>query len=225
MNNIAFIFGLPRGGTTLVWSILYHAQNTFAIRKDNTTSESGLYVNSNLPKNEIQKSINNNPNRLVFEKTPIHTLYHEKIVNDFPNSKKIVVDRFPLATANSLKKVTWTEYNNERTKDEVKKYLQEIYKIRKYKNTYNIRFQDVINDFNKSVCKLYDFLQIPYTEFFVNELKDKVLHKNILPLKNAFRSGKVHSWRNELTPYEISYFREAFDQEIKTFTNFWNYEN
>ena len=56
MNHIAFVFGLPRGGTTLVWSILYHAQNTFAIRKDNTTSESGLYVNSSSPKSEIQNT-------------------------------------------------------------------------------------------------------------------------------------------------------------------------
>ena len=225
MSNIAFVFGLPRGGTTLVWSILYHAQNTFAIRKDNTTSESGLYVNSSSPKSEIQKHINNNPNKLVFEKTPIHTLHHREIVNDFPNCKKIIVDRFPLATANSLRKVTWTEYSNERTKDEVKKYLQEIYQIRNYNYSYNIRFQDVVNNFNESVSKLYDFLQIPYTQSFVNDLKDKVLHKNILPLKNAFRSGKVHSWRTELNPYEISYFREAFGQEIDTFTNFWNYEN
>ena len=130
-----------------------------------------------------------------------------------------------MATANSLRKVTWTEYSNERTKDEVKKYLQEIYQIRNYNYSYNIRFQDVVNNFNESVSKLYDFLEIPYTQSFVNDLKDKVLHKNILPLKNAFRSGKVHSWRTELNPYEISYFREAFGQEIDTFTNFWNYEN
>ena len=84
MSNIAFVFGLPRGGTTLVWSILYHAQNTFAIRKDNTT-ESGLYVNSSSPKSEIQKHINNNPNKSVFEK--LQYILYITGTNDFPNCK------------------------------------------------------------------------------------------------------------------------------------------
>ena len=50
MKKLAFIFGLPRGGTTLVWGLLNDCENTFAIRKDRNTSESAIYVNKKNPK-------------------------------------------------------------------------------------------------------------------------------------------------------------------------------
>lgn len=220
MKKLAFIFGLPRGGTTLVWGLLNDCENTFAIRKDSTTSESAIYVNEKNPKEIIEKTLEQNSDKLVFEKTPIHTLHHKRICSDFPNSCKIIIDRFPLATANSLKKVTWAEYNNERIVNDIKEYYQNINQIRNYNNSFNIRFKDIIEDFENTVGGLYKFLGIDYTEYDLIYTK-RILHKHILSNKNAFRSGKVHSWRTELSPYDISYFRESLSNEIETHNKFW----
>lgn len=220
MKKLAFIFGLPRGGTTLVWGLLNDCENTFAIRKDSTTSESAIYINEQNPKEIIEKTLEENSNKLVFEKTPIHTLHHKRICSDFPNSCKIIIDRFPLAIANSLKKVTWSKYDNERIVRDIKNYYKNINQIRKYNNTFNIRFKDIIENFDKTVSGLYNFLGIEYTEYDLIFAK-RILHKDILPNKNAFRKGKVHSWRTELTHYEISYFRDNLINEIETHNNFW----
>ena len=220
MKKLAFIFGLPRGGTTLVWALLNDCENTFAIRKDRNTSESAIYVNKKNPKKIIENCLEQNSDKLVFEKTPIHTLHHKRICSDFPNSFKIIIDRFPLATANSLKKVTWAEYNNERIVKDIKEYYQNINEIRNYYNSFNIRFKDIIENFETTVGGLFDFLGIDYTEFdFIS--KKRILHKDILPNKNAFRIGKVHSWKTELSHYDISYFRENLENEISTHNKFW----
>lgn len=221
MENLAFIYGIPRGGTTLVWGIINEHPNSVPIRKDETTSESGIYVHSKNPKKEIQDKVIPNSNFLYFEKTPIHTLSHKQIHNDFPQSKKIIIDRFPLAICNSLKKVSWTNYDNKRIVDEIRVYYKNLYEIRNYQNTFNLRFQDLIENFQNTVGELFKFLDLTYSAQDLVNIQDKILNNHILPNKNAYRKGQVHSWRLEMSPYDISHFRDNLDREIDNFNIFW----
>ncbi len=221
MKNLAFIYGIPRGGTTLVWGIINEHPNSVPIRKDDTTSESGIYVHNQNPKKYIEDKILPNSNFLFFEKTPIHTLYHKQINKDFPNSKKIIIDRFPLAICNSLKKVSWTEYYNKRINSDIKLYYKNLNEIRRYENTFNLRFQDLIENFENTVSEMFKFLNLSYSAQDIVNIKKKILHKHILPNKNAFRKGKVHSWRLEMSPYDISHFRDNLSKEIEDFNNYW----
>ena len=100
-------------------------------------------------------------------------------------------------------------------------YYKNLYEIRNYQNTFNVRFQDLIENFQNTVGELFKFLDLSYSAQDLVNIQDKILNKHILPNKNAYRKGQVHSWRLEMSPYDISHFRDNLDREIDNFNIFW----
>lgn len=105
VNNICFVMGLPRSGTTFLMSLLSTHPNAIPFLsvnalgnmtpqklEDHSSSESGFYFVKNGPEN-LKKFALQNPNKVIIEKTPRHTLHLSEIQKQFPCARYVFSNR------------------------------------------------------------------------------------------------------------------------------------
>lgn len=229
-DNLAFIFGCPRGGTTWLWSLLESHEDVLPFliqnnKKDGkySTSESGVYIRKpKQAKRKIEKFLSNNSGKLIIEKTPLHTFKHNQIRNDFPNAKFIVIFRNPIAVVNSMTKsqmIAFTNYDIEKSIEETKRYYLELLKIIRNNDTYILTYEYLFSDTKKQFIDLLNYLNLKRNNLdeiiFDNKNKSKVM------VKGAFRKAIPNSYQNDLNKNELEYIREKLKSEINIFNNIY----
>lgn len=223
-ENLIFIFGCPRGGTTWIWSILESHNDVLPFLLDYnkiggkfTTSESGVYVKSKNPKGDIKKIIKNNPDKVIIEKTPRHLFYYNQIKKDFPESKNIIVFRNPLAIVSSMVNSNMKAFKNydiEKSIVEVKKYYSVLIKIFNLENTICFTYENLYKNKEFEVKRILNFIGL------CSEDLDKIIKENNIPkvnVKGAFRKVKPYTYLEELSSYEIEYISSELKYEIEFF--------
>lgn len=155
-ENIVFIYGSPRSGTTRLWGIISSSPEILPYTKYKGTSESGEFVTGNGDKlAEFASKTNLN----VLEKTPKHTLMHATITHKFPNAKRIIIFRHPLGIYNSI-----ITSNMKAFQGMMKKHIFEL--IKKYyealcdANGHVLTYEDLYDKQEKEIKRLENYLNI-----------------------------------------------------------------
>jgi hypothetical protein len=208
-QKLAFIFGCPRGGTTYLWSLLESNEMTVpfingVIKDENgfySTSESGIYIKKpEAAKQLIGEFLKQNKNKLVFEKTPLHTLKYKEIIKDFPNSKYIVIYRHPLAIVSSIINSSMNAFKDETLADcisTVQLYYAHLKEIEQLDNSKVVIYENMLRDCNNELFKLFNYLEIS-----VDKVKDIVLlnyKTSKVSVSGVLRKGEASSYKEELS--------------------------
>lgn len=213
MNEI-FIVGIPRSGTTWLFSMLYNHEEIEPVLYDDfdseyqvrnqdgslRTSETNCFYNYSLEDIGIVYEYKHKefPDKCLMEKTPDHLYKIPTIKQVFPNSKVIYVQRDPRAVIASLLHTKWFKGPNN------------IYEaIRYYKTRYNnyldnkhdvyrIRYEDMRRP--KVIKALLNHIGVyaPRAASLMHETEGQAI------VKRAYRKTEIDSWRHELTEAEIA---------------------
>jgi len=229
-HEISFIFGAARGGTTWLWSLLeshpdvkpfINVKNNNLKRLSYSTSESGIYVHN--PKNAkriIESFLIKNKKYKVIEKTPSHTFLWKNIINDFPNSKNIIIVRNPLGTVNSMVRSDMTafeSYDLEKSIDSVKEYykcLLELVKLDKY---HLVSYEDLLSNTSYELGNILNYLNLSKNSI------DDMIHSNKnmarVSVRGVFRKGTADSYRTEFSEKELLYLKKRLKNELTFFNS------
>jgi len=170
-KKITFIFGVPRSGTTWLWSMLESNKEVIpylisSIKDENgqyAISETAVYKKHKRPKKMIQSFANKNYEYRIVEKTPYHTLYFDKIISDFPESKNILILRSPISIVNSMinsQMKAFEKHDIPKSCNEIIMYYKNIRNIVNNSNVYVITYEDLIENTEKELNKVFNYLKI-----------------------------------------------------------------
>lgn len=239
MNNLCFIFGSPRSGTTWIWGLLESHPVTIPFVKCNiknmhedtppyATSESGIYINNmNKASGIISKFSNHHAKRMVIEKTPAHILKYKKIYFDFPNAKYILIDRHPLSICNSLlnsnMKAT-QNFNLEKSIAVTKKYLvnhDKIIALRK-ENIYSVSYENLLEHTEHYLLEIYSFLNLD--EKYIKQSISENYKSTKVKVPGLIRKAEAQSYISDMHEF-LEYTKHKLKNEIYKYENRWNNKN
>ena len=183
-----FIVGMPRSGTSLIDQILSRHSNIKAlgeleylgneINKLNLINSEFTTVKGNLLKKNYFRNLDKKDlDRTYFtDKTPINFRWIGYIFNSFSNAKVIHIERNPQATCWSNFKSNFSGEANgfSNNLDNIVKFYLNYQKImsfynKLYKNKiHNIKYEDLINNFEKEVKKIISYLNLAWDENCIN---------------------------------------------------------
>ena len=241
-ENLVFLVGFPRSGTTLLDSILRSHSKTQVLEekpylidirheyfKNNT-----LENFSNISKNDIislQKkyfsSFNYFDKNITIDKFPLNLIELGFIKKVFPRSKIILVLRHPLDSILSCVLTSFkineamANYENLETAAYFYNEVFELFNI--YKNSFNfsfyqIKYENIVENFYKEIKNLLYFLNLEYEDTVKNyhltaKERDKIntpsYHQVIRPIYkssiNRYKNysetkkikGQINKWINE----------------------------
>lgn len=223
-DNIAFIFGAPRSGTTWLWSLLESHCNIIPF-VDNaklnegiyTTSESGIYIKKpKQAKNILKAFCDANKKSLIIEKTPSHTLRQMTILKDFPNSKSIIILRHPLAIANSMihsDMHAFSGYDENKAISEIKKYFKELNSLCQKECFMTITYEQLSLNTNDILINMFKYLNLDSRG--IDNIVSENSEKTKVGVKGAYRKGKLNSYKEELTEKQQQILKSNLKNEIK----------
>ncbi len=227
--EITFIFGAARGGTTWLWSLLEsHPEVKPFINENNDletltyeTSESGIYVKD--PKNAkkiIKRFLSKNKKYKVIEKTPSHTFLWKSIINDFPNSRNIIIIRNPLAIVNSMIRSDMTAfegYDLKKAIDSVKAYFKCLMELVKFDKYLIVSYEDLLSNTTDELSRILDYLNI--TKDFVENMVLSNKKTSKVSVKGVFRKGQADSYKTEFSDKELLYLEKRLKNELAFFNS------
>jgi len=123
------------------------------------------------------------------EKTPMHFLYIEQIISDFPDAKFINIVRDPRDTFKSNINAGWNINPNYFWR----KYKSNISIIEKYSKLgylINLKYEDLINSPEEELRKLSDFLDLNFSKNMIYNFTKSKYH-NFSPMKEPWKSNNT----------------------------------
>lgn len=191
-DNLVFLIGFPRSGTTLLDSILRsHSQTQVLEEKPYLINiRHKFFKHNNLEKiasikdQDIQKlqkeylnSFNYSKDKIVIDKFPLNLIEIGFIKKIFPNSRFILALRHPIDAILSCVLTSFkineamANYENLETSAYFYNEVFSLFNIYKYAfnlNYFTIKYEDVVNNFDKEINKLVNFLGIKYEDSLKN---------------------------------------------------------
>lgn len=226
-ENLVFIFGAPRSGTTWLWSLLESNKGTIpfldGIEKNNDgtydTSESGVYIKDykNASK-KIKLFVSKNKNKIVIEKTPSHTLIYDKILNDFPKSKNIIIFRNPISIVNSMIKSEMTAFQNydiDYSIKSVKEYYLKLEELSTKEDSIVITYENLLKNTKSFLTSIFERLNLEISK--VDQIINDNKYKTRINVKGAYRKGTIDSFKEDLSVSEMKFIEKSLRAEIKLF--------
>ncbi|MDX1406104.1 MAG: sulfotransferase [Woeseiaceae bacterium] len=221
-ENLVFIFGPPRSGTTWVLRLLSEHPRVIAATetnlgidtKERATLETNIF-NEDRPFTDAQirrrfhcLSLQNSE-RVIVEKTPIHLLFADRIREVFPEAAFVLVDRDPRDIVHSLVCVgrdpnSWWKGAPDNVRDAIKLwrlYAKEAQRVRQQHSPFTVTYEELSRNPSEPLYKLLDALGLE------TEAVDQIVHAAAdgkgIPIPGVFRRGRVGAWQSELSPEEI----------------------
>ncbi len=241
-DNLVFLVGFPRSGTTLIDSILRSHSNTTVLEekpyliniRHKFFSENKLEYIEYITEDEIKKlqniyfnSFDYNEKKIIIDKFPLNLIEIGFIKKIFPKSKIVLVLRHPLDTILSCVLTSFkineamANYENLNTSaffyNEVFS-LFDVYKNSLKLNYHEIKYENIVYDFNNEINSLLKYLNLEYEETIKNfyitakdreKINTPSYHQVIKPIynKSVYRYKKfddtktiqpiVNRWINE----------------------------
>lgn len=162
MSKMIFVVGIPHSGTTLTATIIGANSRCLLI-----PMESAAYTKHNIGslRGPFVRQIRNLDAEFVVEKTPSHVFSIDKIREDFPDSKIVVVIRDPIDVIVStfkrdggMNKVIYDFAND----------ITACSAALSYENTHLVQYENLVRDFHTTVSELCDFLGLEFEDSMVN---------------------------------------------------------
>jgi len=215
-DNLLFIVGIPRSGTTWLLSILEHHPDCLAVTPamldisvQHPTKETGLFVRGFSDAQILEKVSQMPEDKLLVEKTPSHLLELDRIRTLFPRSKIVLIRRDRLDVIYSMLQA------NSFWKESPKKLSEAVALYRKFADAqaaftdydYVIEYEELVEDPVGEADRLFEHLNLgrDLTSSIVEETK----RGRSLPaeLKGVFRKGTPGEGLRDFAPEQISYIR------------------
>lgn len=231
-KNIVFIFGSPRGGTTWLWSLLESNEGTIPfldnanqkIDGSYSSSESGVYIRDRKnAKKRIYAFAKKHENRIVIEKTPMHTLMYDKILKDFPKSKFIVLFRHPLAIVNSMVSSEMDAFKNHDLNYsivEVKKYYAKLEELVNREKAIILSYENLHSKTKLVLFEIFELLKLN-----TNDIDEIIKNNNLkspINVKGVLRKGLIDSYKTDLTKAQQEKIEIELEHEISLFNKIKN---
>lgn len=226
-RKLLFIFGCPRGGTTWLWSLFESHKDVLPFvdgvvkNKDGkySTSESGIYVKRPLQaKKEILNFLNENKGYFIIEKTPLHTLSYNKIINDFPKANYLIIYRNPIAIVNSMVQSNmeaFKDYDIEKSISEVKKYYSSLVQISENHQVMEITYEDLYSDTELVLKNLFNEFDLSSNS--ISEIISFNDKKSPVNVKGVLRKGNSNSFQTDLQLEQKQYIKSKLKKEISIY--------
>ena len=193
-----FIIGMPRSGTSLIEQILSsHSKIHGAGELDflpKIIDKLGIKKPNNLKSyfSEIRNSYYNQIKRIsddhyIIDKLPVNYRWVGFIINAFPESKIIHIERNPMAVCWSNYKTSFVDYGMDfnLSQQDIAKYyslyldLMNFWKSKYKKNIFDVNYENFVNDFENNSKKILNFLDLKWEDQIKN------YDKNMRPVTTA----------------------------------------
>ncbi len=175
---INIIIGAPRSGTTFLWTLLENYRNVMPLTIDTlnetekpasyTTSESGVFIRKQYT--AVDNFIKNNKDKILIEKTPVHTLVYDSIPKKYL-SNTILLYRNPIDIAASMylsiTPEVFKSYDIRRSLNETKAYYKKLQEIKASANII-VKYEALVEDI-KNLDPILDLLNIKDYEYKFKE--------------------------------------------------------
>jgi len=223
-DNLVFVVGPPRSGTTWVLKLLSEHPDVVAATADNLgmpsrgeSMETGVFV-AGLSSNDIRarfKALSQaNPGKMIVEKTPVHLLHVDRIVDTFPSAKLVLVQRSGIDTVASIlavgrsKDAWWKDapWQADAACRLWNRYYEASLKCRVEHEPLMVQYEDLRVDPLYHTTRLLNLLGLD--AFLVRAIVDKCEGGRNIPIKGVFRKGKVGAYRDVMSDEDVATFRE-----------------
>ncbi len=193
-----FIIGMPRSGTSLIEQILStHSQIHGAGELDflpKIIDKLGIKKPNNLESffSEIRNSYYNQIKRIsddhyIIDKLPVNYRWVGFIINAFPESKIIHIERNPMAVCWSNYKTSFVDYGMDfnLSQQDIAKYyslyldMMNFWKSKYKKNIFDVNYENFVNDFENNSKNILNFLDLKWED------KIRNFDKNMRPVTTA----------------------------------------
>jgi hypothetical protein len=226
-ENLVFIVGPPRSGTTWVLKLLQEHPDVIAATEENlnakvnisATLETNIF-NSNRPftDNQIKRKFyilaQKHSGKVIVEKTPVHLFFIDRIRRIFPEAAIVLTERDGRDIVTSIVHVgkdskSWWK----RAPDSVdsasrlyKRYAEEAFLCMKRHHPFVIRYERLLENTKDELAYLMTALGLSHyhLERQIGACRDG---KNI-PISGVFREGKSGNWKKELSESDVKTFKK-----------------
>lgn len=222
-ENLVFVFGSPRSGTTWVLRLLSEHPRVVTATEANlgietekrATLETNIF-NQDRPFTDAQirrrfhRLSLKNVGRMIVEKTPIHLLFADRIREVFPEAAFVLVDRDPRDIVSSLVSVgrdpnAWWKGAPDTVPAAIRlwrRYAKAAQRVRQLHNPWAVAYENLNGD---PVGQLSALLAVLGLEIdAVDEIVDAAAGGKGIPIAGVYREGRVGAWRSDLSPEEIT---------------------
>jgi len=225
-ENLVFIVGAPRSGTTWLLNLFSEKQNVIAATEDNLdakinprpTLETNIF-NKNRPftdaeiKEKFYMLSKKNPNKVIVEKTPVHLLYTKRQKKIFPKSVIVFIERDGRDVVTSLLNVgrdpnAWWKGAPKTIEKAIlfwKQYADAARESKKGDISYILRYEELLKNTETELNNIYSKLGLP------SSIKEQIIacdKGKKIPIKGVFREGKSEGWKRYFTKKEIEVFKK-----------------
>jgi len=223
-ENLVFVVGPPRSGTTWVLKLLSEHPCVVAATADNlglpsrgASTESGIFttnLNSQEIKTRFLRLSRKHKNKVIVEKTPVHLFYVPQILKMFPEAAIVMTRRGGRDTVASILAVgrkTGSWWKDAPWKAPVACELWKGYAIASSRcegmcHPYVIRYEDLHNDPSVEFSNLLTVLDLDTS--YVGECIDRSRDGKNIKTEGVFRKGKVGGWREVMTDEDVLAFED-----------------
>jgi hypothetical protein len=227
-ENLVFVFGPPRSGTTWVHSLLKEHPDVIAADVDNLdvrrsedkTLETAIFLEDlGYSDDDIFRKFRNlskdNPGKIILEKTPIHVFKSNRIANIFPDAAFVLLQRDGRDVVNSILKVasdknSWWKEAPANITDAANhwcKFATKGLECMDLHPTWLVKYEDLLKNTYPEVACLNRSLGLSY-DYLEAQISASASGKNI-PIKGVFRKGVSGDWKSNFTPEEIAEFKSV----------------
>lgn len=222
-ENLVFVLGPPRSGTTWVLGLLAAHPEVVAATVDNLearfnpapTLETNVF-NDNRPftDNQLKRRFHRlslaHPGKTVVEKTPVHLLFTDRIRRVFPRAALVLVDRDVRDTVASLVQVgrdpeAWWEGAPDTVEKAARlwmRYHEAATRCRRLHRPLEVRYEELLDDTPAELGALLQTLGLS-TAHLEDQIASCHRGKNI-PIPGVFRQGRKGTWRDLLDADDLA---------------------
>jgi glycosyltransferase involved in cell wall biosynthesis len=222
-ENLVFVFGSPRSGTTWVLRLLSEHPRVVPATEANlgiqtekrATLETNIF-NRDRPFTDAQirrrfhRLSLENAGRMIVEKTPIHLLFADRIRKVFPEAAFVLVDRDPRDIVNSLVSVgrdpdAWWKGAPDTVPAAIRlwsRYAKAAQRVRQLHDPWTVAYEELNLDPVGQLRALLAALGLE--EDAVDSIVDAAAGGKGIPIPGVYREGRVGAWRSDLSPGEIA---------------------
>lgn len=229
-ENLVFIVGCPRSGTSWTWGLLSsfkqveplliedfpsltkkHSVKEMKTDDGFITTETGIFhwdLTDREIRQGIQGKMERHPNAILLEKTPANALKLNRITALFPKAKIVHVFRDPRAVVNSMLKSKFSSGLKlaKTMKDAIALYRRYVVATERYKNyrkLIRLRYESLYRNPTDELSRVCDFIGLIASSSEIKSVIRENTGKAQTVASNDFRKGKIDSYKNELNNQEL----------------------
>jgi len=220
--ELVFILGCPRSGTTWMWGLLTSHPDVEPLYREDFFPDEPSFIDGKRLSCEtsafsrieslpvIHRIFLNKssvfPDKMLVEKTPVHSLFIKNILSIFPQSKFIVMQRNPFAVINSM--INSNIHVASDAFSAVELFLKYHTALSVFKNDHRFFFVNydlLLHDPFIHLSSILSFLNLYSNKYILDFIFNENHQSSKVSMMNIDTIKPVGSWKTELSQSDIDY--------------------